>query len=239
VKVVNDDYVKTLSNLDFILRFGLYPTVVEQSEDEAKQELRDLLNGYLYKDLLAVEGVKHPKILIDLLAALALQTGGEVSYNELSNKLKISVATVIKYVDLLEKCFIIFVLPAFSRNLRNEIGIRSRKIYFYDLGVRNAVINAFAPLDMRADAGALWENFCIVELMKKANNNRQFFNDYFWRTYDRQEVDFVRERDGFLHANEFKYNPKAKAKPPKLFMETSNAEYHVINRDNWYQYLAE
>jgi predicted AAA+ superfamily ATPase len=226
-----------LSDIDKFLRFGLYPTIV--SETDPVTELHKLVGGYLYKDILAIEGIKNSKLLANLLKLLALQIGNEVSYNEIAGRLGISIATVSGLVDLLEKCFIIFVLPAFSRNLRNEIGIRSRKIYFYDLGVRNAVINAFAPLDMRADVGALWENFCIVELMKKANNNRQFFNDYFWRTYDRQEVDFVRERDGILHAYEFKYNPIAKAKPPKLFMETYNAEYHVINKDNWYQYLVE
>jgi predicted AAA+ superfamily ATPase len=232
---VNDDYVKTLSNIDNFLRFGLYPTVASVIDPIA--ELCDIVGGYLYKDILAIEGMKNSKLLVDLLKALALQIGNEVSYNELANKLRISIATVVRLADLLEKCFVVFSLPAFSRNLRNEVGVKSRKIYFYDLGVRNAVINAFAPLDMRADVGALWENFCIVELMKKANNNRQFFNNYFWRTYDRQEVDFIQERDGILYAYEFKYSPTAKARPPKLFMETYNAEFNVIHKDNWYEKL--
>jgi predicted AAA+ superfamily ATPase len=238
LRELNYDYIKILSNIDFILRFGLYPTVVDQNEDDAKKELMDLVNGYLYQDLLAIDGIKHSKILLDLLAALALQVGSEVSYNELSKTLGIGVSTVSRYIDLLEKCFVIFELTAFSRNIRKEVGRKSKKIYFYDLGVRNAIIHAFAPLDMRADVGALWENFCIVELMKKANNNQQFSNNYFWRTYDQQEVDFIEEYDGVLHAYEFKYSAKAKVKPPKLFLETYQSEFTVINRDNWYEKLV-
>ncbi|GHU10933.1 ATPase [Alphaproteobacteria bacterium] len=238
LRELNYDYIKMRSIIDHILRFGLYPTVVEKTEEKAKKELLDLTNGYLYKDILAIEGIRHSKVLLNLLIALALQIGNEVSYNELANKLGISANTVIKYVDLLEKCFIIFELTAFSRNLRNEVGRKSKKIYFYDLGVRNAIINAFAPLEMRADVGALWENFCIVELIKKANNNQQFSNNYFWRTYEQQEVDFIEEYDGVLHAYEFKYSPKAKVKPPKLFLETYQSEFTVIHKDNWYEKLV-
>jgi predicted AAA+ superfamily ATPase len=234
---INDDYIKILSSIDFILRFGLYPTIFDKNEAKAKKGLRDLSNGYLYKDLLTIDGIKHSNLLLELLKLLALQIGSEVSYNGLSNKLGISVNTVIKYIDLLEKCFIVFTLTAFSRNLRNEVGRKSKKIYFYDLGVRNAIISAFAPMDMRADVGALWENFCIVELMKKANNNCQFSNNYFWRTYDQQEVDYIEEYDGVLHAYEFKYSPTAKVKPPKIFMETYKAEFTVIHKENWYDKL--
>lgn len=203
---LNYDLIKLNSNLENILRFGLYPTVIEKTEEEAKEELMNLLNGYLYKDILELEGIKRSKTLIELLKALSLQVGNEVSYTELANKLGVSVNTVIRYIDLLEKCFVIFTLSAFSRNLRNEVGIKSKKIYFYDLGVRNVIINNFASLNMRNDTGALWENFCIVELMKKKANSRLFTNNYFWRTYSQQEVDFIEEYDGKLHAYEFKYN---------------------------------
>ncbi|GHU10982.1 ATPase [Alphaproteobacteria bacterium] len=236
LKEFSNEVITLSSNLEKFLRFGLYPTVI--SAIDPAEELRDIVGGYLYKDILAIEGMKSSKLLIDLLKLLALQLGSEVSYNELSNNLGIGISTVIKYIDLLERCFIVFTLPAFSRNLRNEVGRKSKKIYFYDLGVRNAIINAFAPLDMRADVGALWENFCIVELMKKAQNNRQFSNNYFWRTYDQQEVDFIEEYDGVLHAYEFKYSAKAKVKPPKLFLETYPSEFTVIIRDNWYEKLG-
>jgi predicted AAA+ superfamily ATPase len=233
---INDDPITLSSNIDRFLRFGIYPTVI--SAIDPVEELRDIVGGYLYKDILAIEGMKSSKLLIDLLKLLALQIGSEVSYNELSNNLGISINTVIKYIDLLEQCFIVFTLPAFSRNLRNEVGRKSKKIYFHDLGVRNTIINAFNTLDTRNDIGALWENFCIVELMKKANNSRQFFNNYFWRTYEKQEIDFLQERDGILHAYEFKYSPKAKAKPPRVFTETYKCEFSIIHKNNCLEKLV-
>lgn len=237
LKELDMDFLRLDASIEHFLRFGLYPSVVELTEKQAIEELMEIKDGYLYKDILAIGGVKNSRILLDLLGALALQVGNEVSYREISNRLNISVATVQNYIDLLEKCFVIFVLPAFSRNLRKEIGIKSRKIYFYDVGIRNAIINAFAPMNMRADVGALWENFCIVELMKKAQNNRHFANNYFWRTYDQQEIDLIEDYDGVLHAYEFKYNPSQKAKLPKIFAETYQTEFCAINRKNYYQYL--
>ena len=231
------DFIQLNSNLEHFLRFGFYPTVVGKSEKEASEELIEIKNGYLYKDILAIEGIKNSKILINLLIALALQIGSEVSYNELASNLCISVTTVQKYIDLLEKCFIIFVLPAFSRNLRKEVGLKSRKIYFCDIGIRNAIINSFFKINMRADVGGLWENFCIVELMKKASNARNFSNNYFWRTYDQQEIDFIQEYDGLLHAFEFKYSSKQKVKIPKIFAETYPNEFNCINRENFQNYL--
>ena len=156
------DSIQLQSNLEHILRFGLYPTVINQSEEYAKEELSDIKNGYLYKDILAIERIKSSNTLINLLISLALQVGSEVSYNELARKLGISTVTVQKYIDLLEKCFVIFVLPAFSRNIRKEIGTKSKKIYFYDLGIRNAIINSFAPLNLRTDTGVLWENTLLL-----------------------------------------------------------------------------
>ncbi|MDR1665927.1 MAG: ATP-binding protein [Puniceicoccales bacterium] len=226
------DLIKLNSNIENILRFGLYPTVIEKTEEESKEELANITSGYLYKDILAIEGIKHSKVLMELLVALSLQMGNEISYNELSNKLGISVNTVIRYIDLLEKCFVIFVLPAFSRNLRNEVGIKSKKIYFYDLGIRNAIINNFAPLALRTDVGALWENFCIMELIKKRRNSRLFTNHYFWRTYDKQEIDFIEEYNGKIYGYELKYNRKAKI--PKIFTKTYDAPVKIINKSNYF-----
>lgn len=231
------DFIKLDSNIENILRFGLYPTVVEKTEEEAKEELANVISGYLYKDILSLEGIKHAKVLVELLMALSLQLGNEVSYNELSNKLGISVNTVIRYIDLLEKCFVIFVLPAFSRNIRNEVGTKSKKIYFYDLGIRNAIINNFASLSLRTDVGALWENFCIVELIKKRKNARLLTNNYFWRTYDKKEIDFIEEYDGKIRGYEFKYSEKARAKIPQIFKKTYDASVAVINKGNYYKSL--
>lgn len=231
------DSIQLQSNLEHILRFGLYPTVINQSEEYAKEELSDIKNGYLYKDILAIEKIKSSNTLINLLISLALQVGSEVSYNELARKLGISTVTVQKYIDLLEKCFVIFVLPAFSRNIRKEIGTKSKKIYFYDLGIRNAIINSFAPLNLRTDTGVLWENFCIVELIKKARNKRRFLNNYFWRTYDQQEIDFIEEYNGVLYAYEFKFSPKQKVKIPQIFIDTYRPQFQVINKENYQKYL--
>lgn len=231
------DSIQLQSNLEHILRFGLYPTVINQSEEYAKEELSDIKNGYLYKDILAIERIKSSNTLIKLLISLALQVGSEVSYNELARKLGISTVTVQKYIDLLEKCFVIFVLPAFSRNIRKEIGTKSKKIYFYDLGIRNAIINSFAPLNLRTDTGVLWENFCIVELIKKARNKRRFLNNYFWRTYDQQEIDFIEEYNGVLYAYEFKFSPKQKVKIPQIFIDTYRPQFQVINKENYQKYL--
>lgn len=231
------DSIQLQSNLEHILRFGLYPTVINQSEEYAKEELSDIKNGYLYKDILAIERIKSSNTLINLLISLALQVGSEVSYNELARKLGISTVTVQKYIDLLEKCFVIFVLPAFSRNIRKEIGTKSKKIYFYDLGIRNAIINSFAPLNLRTDTGVLWENFCIVELIKKARNKRRFLNNYFWRTYDQQEIDFIEEYNGVLYAYEFKFSPKQKVKIPQIFIDTYRPQFQVINKENYQKYL--
>lgn len=234
---INTSFLQTDSGIEHILRFGLYPTVINKSEKEMRREIVDITNGYLYKDIFALEGLKHSQLFTDLLTKLALQVGSEVSYNELASSLRLSIETLQKYIELLEKCFVLFVLPAFSRNLRKEVGKKTRKIYFYDLGVRNAIINQFASLNLRSDVGALWENFCIAELIKKAHNKGFFPNNYFWRTYDGKEIDFIEEFDGILRAYEFKYSPNQKVKLPKIFVEEYRPQFSAINRENYAEYL--
>jgi hypothetical protein len=188
--------------------YGMYPEVIMNPGGE--QELLNMLAGsYLYKDILAHKAIRKPELLDRLLKALALQIGQEVSYNELANILQVDKNTVMSYIDLLEKAFIIFKLQPLSRNLRKEIST-NRKIYFYDNGIRNALIANFNPLNLRNDTGALWENFMISERIKFNHYERRFVNSYFWRTYDRQEIDLIEEHGGRFEAFEFKWG-RAKA----------------------------
>jgi len=166
---------------------------------------------------------------------LALQIGNEVSYNELAQLVGVDKNTVSNYIDILEKGYVIFRLPSFSRNLRNEIKT-NQKIFFYDTGVRNAIIRNFNPLDIRSDTGGLWENFLISERIKKLAYENSLVNSYFWRTKQQQEIDYVEELSGTITGYEFKWNPKAKAKFPKSFMEAYDASIEVIRRDNFREF---
>ncbi len=189
------------------------------------------------KDILTLEQVKGSKILLDLLRLIAFQTGSEVSLNELSLNLGIDVKTVGRYLDLLEKAFVLINLRGFSRNLRSEIKEKS-KYYFYDTGVRNAVISNFNPLNLRDDVGKLWENFLIVERIKKQNYQKLYSNNYFWRTWEQKEVDFVEEHEGKIFGYEFKYSPK-KTKVPKEFLEGyPNAKFMVITPENYLDFIV-
>lgn len=231
------DLIDLSGKKESLMRFGSYPSVFNSSEDDAIQELDEIASKYLYKDILSFENIKNSSIILDLLKLLALQIGNEVSYHELGQKLELSSATVRKYIDLLEKCFIVFSLRAFSRNLRKEIG-KSQKIYFYDLGIRNALIQNFNTLDIRADVGALWENFCMVERLKFNQTHKHRCNKYFWRMYSGQEIDYIEEYSGKLEGYEFKYNPKAKFRKPTRFLETyENSSIKVIDSDNWWEFL--
>lgn len=228
----------TDASLDNFLRLGLYPSIFNMTEDDAIDDLENLVNGYLYKDVLAYENIKRSDQILKLLQCLALQIGSEVSFNELSNKLGISANTVKKYIDLLEKCYIIFTLPAFSRNMRNEIaGNRTRKIFFYDIGIRNALIGNYQSMHLRSDIGGIWENFCIVELMKKAQREGRRCRTYFWRNYEQQEVDFIEEENGELLAYEFKYR-SSKAKLPKTFSKTYLADFSLINKEHCMEWFG-
>jgi uncharacterized protein len=225
------------ARLDNILRFGMYPDVYGQTDEMAIEELRDIATNYLYKDVLQYHQLKRSDLLFKLLQALAFQMGHEVSYGELARLLGENHHTVRNYVELLEKSFVIYRLGSFSRNLRKEIS-KSFKVYFLDNGIRNSLINNYNPLWQRDDTGALWENFCVTERMKQLHNNRKFPNRYFWRTYDRKEIDYIEESGGELSAVEFKWNPAAKVKKPVEFLESyQKSGFTVVHRDNYRDFL--
>ncbi len=214
--------------LEYRLIFGYYPDIINHPGEEPRL-LNLLSDSYLYKDLFAYEKIKKPSLLVKLLKALALQLGNEVSFNELSRLVGADKETVERYIDLLEKAFVIFTLPAFNRNLRTEIR-KSRKIYFFDNGIRNAIIANFSATGLRTDTGALWENFLVSERRKVIGYYDLFGNSYFWRTMQQQEIDYLEDRDGILHAYEFKWNPDKKERIPLTFSKAyPNSIFNVIN----------
>lgn len=223
--------------LDELMIFGAYPDVLNaESPDDKKEYLFAIRDSYLFKDILELENVRNPSKLTDLLKLLAFQIGHEVSLNELSNKLGIAKQSVERYLDLLEKTFIIKKVGGFSRNLRKEV-VKTARYYFWDNGVRNAIINNFNSADQRDDVGMLWENFLFMERLKTKAYKRIFSNDYFWRTYDRQEIDLVEDRDGKLFGYEFKLKPK-KVKAPKAWGNAyPDAEFQIISKDNFLEFL--
>ncbi len=228
-------YVKATQQLNDRLVYGMYPDVINNVGDE-KEILKTLTNSYLYKDILALGNIKKPEVLERLLQALAYQIGSEVSYNELAQLLQINKETVSRYIELLEKAYVIFRVNPFNRNLRNEIK-SNRKIYFYDNGVRNAIISAFNPIELRNDKGALWENFLISERLKYLHYNKIYANTYFWRTKQQQEIDWVEEKDLKVYGYEFKWSSKKKVKFPKKFVDAYQAETQVIHRDNFMDFV--
>lgn len=229
-------YIDAVKQLEQRLIYGSYPDVIRNKGDE-NEILREITGSYLYKDLLSYKGIKKPEIIEKILKALALQIGSEVSYSELAGLIQVDKNTIQTYLELLEKAFVIFRLQPLSRNLRNEIST-SRKIYFYDTGVRNALISNFNPLSIRNDAGVLWENFLVCERKKSLAYKRIFTNTYFWRTTYKQEIDYIEERDGKLFAFEFKWNPNKKAKIPGKFLEAyPDSEAKIISRDNFQDFL--
>ncbi|MCL2650708.1 MAG: ATP-binding protein [Candidatus Azobacteroides sp.] len=218
------------------LLYGYYPDVVVNQGNE-QQILRQLSDSYLYKDILQWEGIQKPDRLLTLLKALAFQIGSQTSYNELAQTCGLDSKTVEKYVHLLEKTFIIFRLGSFARNLRNELKF-SRKIYFYDTGIRNSLISNFSQIEMRDDRGALWENFLVAERMKKMHYNEIWANSYFWRTKYQQEIDYIEEKDATISAFEFKWNVKKQPKINFAFRTSYNVEnMQVISPDNVEEFL--
>jgi hypothetical protein len=218
------------------LLYGYYPDIVNNQGSE-KELLKQLSDSYLYKDILLLEQIKKPESLIKLLQGLAFQVGSPVSYNELSKLCGIDAKTVEKYIILLEQAFIVFRLGSFSRNLRSELK-KSRKIYFYDNGIRNALIANFNQIENRTDIGALWENFMVAERVKQQAYGQVWVNHWYWRTTEQQEIDLIEEADGTINAYEFKWNPKDKAKIPNSFKQAyPDAQCKIIDRENMELFL--
>lgn len=222
------------------LVFGNYPELIHLSTNAEKAEyLQEILNTYLFKDILVFENINNSEKILELLQLIAFQIGSEVSYNELSNKLGLSRNTVEKYLDLLSKVFIIFKVKGFSRNLRKEI-VKNSKWYFYDNGIRNALIGNLNPINLRNDIGQLWENYAISERKKKQFYRGTLVYNYFWRTYDQQEIDWVEDRGGSLYAYEFKWNEKRKSKVPIAWKNAyPDAQFEIITPSNFHNWLEE
>lgn len=216
------------------MRYGMYPGVT--ASDDPAETLFEISKSYLYKDILEFQTVKNPDLLRRFLQALALQIGSEVSFNELGTKLGIDRETVARYLSLLEQGFVVFHLPPFSRNLRKELA-KQRKVYFYDLGIRNALINNFNPLELRQDVGALWENFFVCERMKAAHNQRRHPNWYFWRTYDGKEIDCVEEDEGRLIGFECKWGTDKWRVPAAFSAAYPGSDVRLVNRANALEFL--
>ncbi len=224
------------ANMESYLLYGLYPEIFSLSSIQEKVEyLINLRNGYVFKDIFTLEQIKNSQKLRDILRLLALQIGSEVSLNEIALKVGLSKNTVERYIDLLEKAFIIKKVGSFSRNLRNEIS-KSAKYYFWDTGVRNAMINNFNNLELRNDLGALWENFVVMELVKKSEYFGDFAQFYFWRTYNQKEIDLVVEREGRLFAYEIKWKNQ-KVKIPAQWIEVYDAPVEIVTRDRFLEIL--
>ncbi|MBN2261067.1 MAG: ATP-binding protein [Clostridiales bacterium] len=229
---------QTRANLENRLIYGSYPEVVLKAENKLKKDyLRELVTSYLCKDIIELEGIRKSKKITTLLQLVAFQIGKEVSVTELGQQVGLSKNTVERYLDLFEQAFILINISGYARNLRKAISKKSR-YYFYDTGVRNALINQFNPIGLRNDVGELWENYIVMERIKKQSYQNIYANNYFLKTYDQQEVDWVEERDGELYGYEIKWKPK-KVKPPVVWQKSyENAHFQVIHRDNYLDFIA-
>jgi len=225
-------------NLEDFLVFGSYPEIITAETRKKKIDLlKELANSYLLKDVFSLGGIKGSKPVVDLLKLISFQVGNEVSLNELATQVHLDIKTVDKYLDILEKTFVLKRLSALSRNLRKEVRSKA-KYYFYDNGVRNAIISQFNHLNSRNDAGFLFENFIVMERLKKQEYSSIYANNYFWRTYTQKEVDFVEEREGKLFGYEFKWGKDKPVKEPKEWRGTySNAEYKIISQENYLDFI--
>jgi predicted AAA+ superfamily ATPase len=229
-------FLEVNKQLEQRIIYGMYPDALNYAGKE-REVLENLINSYLYKDILMLSGIKKADVLQKLTQALALQIGNEVSYNELSQIIGVNKETISNYIDILEKAYVLFRVNPFSRNLRNEIKT-NRKIYFYDTGLRNALISNFNRLDLRQDKGLLWENFLISERIKYLKYNKIYAKTYFWRTIQQQEIDWIEEIDGKITAYEFKWKSKKAVKFPQKFIDAYQAEVKVIDTDNYYAFIG-
>jgi len=233
----NKSWLWCMENMEELLIYGSYPGIIDKPITEKELMLSNLASDYLYKDIFELEQIRNHSILRKLVKALSWQIGSQVSYNEIANMIGTSMKTVEKYIDLLEKSFVVFGLSSFNKNLRNEIK-KSRKYYFYDNGIRNAAISNFSPLTNRQDKGALWENFCMSERIKYNSIHNPLVNVFFWRTYDGGEIDLVEEKNERVYAFEFKYNPKSKVKIPKSFVNAYHPQLsQVVTLENVHEFL--
>jgi predicted AAA+ superfamily ATPase len=231
----HNDFLTVQQQLESRLVYGMYPDVLNNIGNEVTI-LKELSSSYLYKDILALSGIRKPSVLQKLVQALSLQCGSEVSLNELAQLIGVDKNTVSNYIDLLEKTFVVFTLPSLSRNVRNEIK-HNRKVYFYDNGIRNAVIDNFNPINLRQDMGALWENFLISERFKRLANHKTYAHRYFWRTTRQQEIDYIEEHSGKFHAFEFKWNSKKQPRVPTSFIEGYDPTFEFIHQKNFTDFL--
>lgn len=229
------NYLKAEQSLENRQVYGFYPDVIKQASQE-EEVLKELAESYLYKDVLIYGNLKKTKLVQNILEALAYQVGNEVKYKELGETVGADPKTVASYIDVLEKAFVVFSLSSYSKNLRTEIQT-AKKVYFYDNGIRNAVIKDFTPLPARQDAGALWENFLISERLKVNSYTKGLARTYFWRTKQQQEIDYVEELAGQLHAYEFKWNPKRKVNFPKTFTKAYQSHNTLVNRGNFREFV--
>lgn len=229
-------YLAASQQLENRILYGMYPDVLNHPGQE-KQVLKELTKSYLYKDILAITGIRKPDVLEKLVKALAYQVGSEVSYNEVAQLIGVDKNTVSAYIELLEKAFVVYRLNPYGGNERNEIR-QNKKIYFYDTGIRNAVINNFNPLDLRKDKGALWENFLINERMKLCDYNKQEVRRYFWRLVQGREVDYIEEVNDSLCAYEFKWKDNGKTKIPLAFANRYESDFKVIDSSNFTSFVT-
>ncbi|MCP9769369.1 ATP-binding protein [Lacihabitans sp. LS3-19] len=235
--LIHENYLEVMKNLNNHLVYGTYPEIINEQND-AREILKNLTSSYLYKDILALVGIKKPQILEKILTAIAFQVGSEVSLSELAQTVGADIKTIESYIHLLEQAFVVFRLGTFSRNLRNEIN-KKKKIFFYDNGIRNALISNFNPITARNDIGALWENFLIVERKKLLAYHGYYGKTYFWRNKDKAEIDYIEEINGEIYVFELKWNPKEKVKFPPIFMENYRPkEAKTINRENFMEFLT-
>ena len=231
-------YLAERSLLEHRMIYGYYPEVVKHEAAQAQRILNELTEGLMYKDLLHLDQLRKPSLLVKLLQAIALQVGSEVRYHEVAQLIGADPLTVERYLDLLEQSFVLFRLPSLSRNARNEIK-KGRKIYFYDNGIRNSLLKNFSPLALRQDTGALWENFLLAERMKRNEYSEYYCNAYFWRTTTQQEIDYIEEYGGSLHAYEFKWQAKKAVRFPNAFLESyPGSETQVITPDNFEAFVG-
>lgn len=233
----NESMIEKIDNLNERLIFGNYPELINLPERSQKLNyLQEIVNSYLLKDILAFENIRNSSKILNLLRLIAFQIGNEVSFQELGNKLSLSKNTIEKYLDLLSKVFILYKLEGFSRNLRKEIS-KSTKWYFYDNGIRNILINNMNPIELRNDIGVLWENYIISERIKFQNYSQMLTSNYFWRTYDQQEIDWIEEREGNLFAYEMKWKPQKSKIPTGWTKAYPESKFEVISSENYLNWV--